>query len=129
MSADQWQPFVDKALVGTKNVSKAAIFGHDGTQWAGTPNFLVTVQEIKNITKGFADPSLLRNDGIYISREKYLVIRADERSLYGSKGACGCVCVKTRQSILVCVYDEKIQSGHCTSEVEKLADYLLSNGF
>jgi len=129
MSLDQWQPFVDKALVGTKNVSKAAIFGHDGTQWAGTPEFLVTVQEIKNITKGFSDASALRKDGIFISREKFLVIRADERSIYGSKGASGCVCVKTRQSILVCVYDEKIQPGHCSSEVEKLADYLLSCGF
>jgi len=126
---DHWQPFVDKALVGTRNVSKAAIFGHDGTQWAGTTDFLITVQEIKKITQGFSDASSLRKDGIYISREKYLVIRADERSLYGSKGPVGCVCVKTRQSVLVCVYDEKIQPGHCSSEVEKLADYLLSCGY
>jgi len=129
MANDQWQPFVDRALVGAKTVTKAAIFSHDGIMWAGSPDFLITVQEIKNITHGFSDPGALRKDGIFISREKYLVIRADDRALYGSKGQTGCVCVKTRQTILVCIYDSTIQPGHCASTVEKLADYLVSCGF
>jgi profilin len=36
------------------------------------------------------------------------------------------VCVKTKQAILIGVYDEPIQFGEATKVVEALADYLIS---
>ena len=34
-----WQAYVDNNLVGTKNVSHAAIFGQDGGKWAISSSF------------------------------------------------------------------------------------------
>ena len=34
-----WQAYVDSNLVGTKFVTQAAIFGHDGGKWAASAGF------------------------------------------------------------------------------------------
>jgi profilin len=36
-----WQTYVDSNLLGTKKVAKAAIFGHDKSQWATSTGFSV----------------------------------------------------------------------------------------
>jgi len=58
-----------------------------------------------------------------------MTIRADNRSIYGKKGASGYCAVKTNQCVLVGVYNESIQPGQCANTVEKLADYLIENGY
>ena len=42
------------------------------------------------------------------------------------KGSGGVVCVKTKQAVLIGMYDDGIQPGECTKVVETLADYLIS---
>lgn len=42
------------------------------------------------------------------------------------QGQGGVVCVKTKQAVLVGVYDEPVQPGEATKVVEGLADYLIS---
>lgn len=37
-----WQSYVDTNLVGTGNVSSAAIVGHKGGVWASSPGFTVS---------------------------------------------------------------------------------------
>lgn len=37
-----WQQYVDSNLVGTGHVSKAAIYGLNGGQWAVSPGFSVS---------------------------------------------------------------------------------------
>lgn len=39
------------------------------------------------------------------------------------------VCVKTKQSILIGMYDDPIQPGEATKVVETLADYLIGVGY
>eukprot|EP01123_Difflugia_compressa_P010734 TRINITY_DN3_c0_g1_i4.p1 TRINITY_DN3_c0_g1~~TRINITY_DN3_c0_g1_i4.p1 ORF type:complete len:127 (-),score=35.88 TRINITY_DN3_c0_g1_i4:130-510(-) len=124
-----WQSYVDTNLVGTGLVSVAAIAGHDGSIWANTAGFNVTADEVKKLLAGFADPGPLRASGLFINGEKYLVLKADDRSIYGKKGTGGVVTVKTAQSILVGLYNEKIQPGQCANVVEKLADYLIETGY
>jgi profilin len=51
------------------------------------------------------------------------------RSIYGKKGATGVVLVKTTQCILFGYYNEKQQPGNAAVAVEKLADYLIENGY
>lgn len=51
------------------------------------------------------------------------------RSIYGKKGAGGVVNVKTAQAIVIGVYDDKLQPGNASNIAEKLADYLLENGY
>jgi len=58
-----------------------------------------------------------------------MTLRADNRSIYGKKGAGGVVVVKTNQAVLIGLYNENIQPGQCANAVEKLADYLIENGY
>eukprot|EP01121_Diplochlamys_sp_Union-15-3_P014647 TRINITY_DN4699_c0_g1_i1.p1 TRINITY_DN4699_c0_g1~~TRINITY_DN4699_c0_g1_i1.p1 ORF type:complete len:127 (-),score=16.48 TRINITY_DN4699_c0_g1_i1:15-395(-) len=124
-----WQGYVDNNLVGTNLVSVGSIVGHDGSVWATSPGFNVSADEVKKLLAGFTDPGPLRASGLFINGEKYLVLKADDRSIYGKKGTGGVVTVKTGQSILIGLYNEKIQPGQCANVVEKLADYLIENGY
>jgi len=60
---------------------------------------------------------------------KYLALKADSRSIYGKKGTAGVCTVKTGQCLIVGVYGEGIQPGSAANSVEKLADYLIENGY
>ena len=124
-----WQEYVDKQLVGTGHVTKAAIVGHDGSQWAATAGFAVSAAEGKKLASGFADPSTAFANGVSVAGTKYVCIKADDRSQYGKKASGGVVCVKTNQAILIGLYDEHIQPGQCATVVEKLGDYLIENGY
>ncbi|RKP15363.1 profilin-2 [Piptocephalis cylindrospora] len=124
-----WQTYVDTNLVGSRKVAQAAIFGQDKSQWAASPNFTLSNAELAEIASGFTDASPLREKGLHAAGTKYLLLRADERSLYGKQGSSGIVCVKTVTAIIVAVYGEGIQPGEATTTVEGLADYLINAGF
>ncbi len=71
----------------------------------------------------------VQSNGLRIADERYVVIKAEERSLYGKKGKEGIVIVKTIQAILVTHYPETVQPGVAANIVEQLADYLTSVGY
>jgi len=124
-----WQEYVDGHLVGTGNCTKAAIVGLDGSTWATTVGFNLKAGEGKKAVGFFADASGALQSGVHLNGEKYMTIRADNRSIYGKKGATGYCAVKTNQCILLGIYNESIQPGQCANTVEKLADYLIENGY
>jgi len=124
-----WQAYVDSNLVGSGHIAKASILGADGSTWATSAGFAVSLDEGKKLAAGFKDAGGLRTSGLHVAGEKYLVIKADDRSIYGKKGAGGIAAVKTAQGILVGVYKEGTQPGQATTTVEKLADYLIDNGY
>jgi len=124
-----WQTYVDQNLVGTKAVAKAAILGHDGNKWAATAGFNVSAEEGKKLFQAYKDPSGIRAQGIHLAGSKYLALRADDRSVYGKQGAGGVITVKTNKAILIGVYDDKSQPGQAANVVEKLADYLIEQGY
>jgi profilin len=78
-----WQPYVDKNLVGSGFIGKAAIFGLDGSKWAITAGFNVEPAEVKAIIAGFKDPNSIRASGIKAAGAKYFTLRSDDRSIYG----------------------------------------------
>ncbi|EFA78874.1 hypothetical protein PPL_08342 [Heterostelium album PN500] len=57
------------------------------------------------------------------------VLKSDPRSIYGKQGTGGVVCVKTGKTVIIGVYNEKLQPGAAASVVEKLADYLIDQGY
>uniref|UniRef100_A0A6B2LSA1 Profilin n=1 Tax=Arcella intermedia TaxID=1963864 RepID=A0A6B2LSA1_9EUKA len=124
-----WQDYVDKCLIGSRKVSKASIFSPSGALWATSSNFNITYSEIKNLIQGFNDPAELRQYGLFLDHHKYLILRADDRSIYAKKDKGGVVAVKTGKAVLVCDYDDTIQPGSCSKLVEQLADYLIEMGF
>ena len=77
------------SLLGTQHVDRAAIFNAEGTSvWATSPSFNVTPAELKEIVGAYADtsvPKKVQSTGLHIAGQKYIVIKADETSLYGKK--------------------------------------------
>jgi len=128
-----WQAYVDQSLVGTGHVDKAAIFNAEGNSvWASSPNFSVTPAEMQEVVGAYKDtsqPKKVQSTGLYIAGQKYIVIKADETSLYGKKGREGVVIVKTKQAILITHYPEAIQPGTAANTVEKLGAYLVGVGY
>jgi profilin len=123
-----WQAYVDNNLVGA-GLQSAAIFGHNGGQWATSAGFAVSAGEAKALIAGFTNPDGLRASGLTIAGIKYIVLRADDRSIYGKKGAGGVITVKTGQAVLIGTYNENLQPGQAANVVEKLADYLIDSNY
>jgi len=124
-----WQTYVDSNLVGTGFVTQGAIAGHDGSIWAISPGWKISADEVKKIIAAYTDPGPLRASGMFLNSDKYFVLQVTDRSIYGKKGAGGVVVVKTGQTVLIALYNDKIQPGQCTNVVEKLGDYLIENGY
>jgi len=124
-----WKSYVDDQLVGTKNIAKGALLGHDGNTWATSDGFTVTPSEGAAVAALFNNPPNAFSTGISVAGVKYLALKADNRSIYGKKGTDGVCCVKTGQTVIVGVYKEGQQPGAAANTVEKLADYLIENGY
>lgn len=128
-----WQAYIDTSLVGTGNVDKAAIFNSEGTSvWATSSGFTISPAEIKEVVDAYKDnsqPKKVQSNGLHVAGERFVVLKADERSLYGKKGKEGVVIVKTTQAILVTHYPETVQPGVAANTVEQLGDYLIGVGY
>jgi len=124
-----WQSYVDEQLVGTGHLAQGCIIGLDGSVWAQSPGFTLKAGEGQSVSALFKNPQNVFAAGITISGIKYLGIKGDERSVYGKKGASGVVTVKTTQCILIGLYNDQQQPGNASLSVEKLADYLIENGY
>ncbi|CAD0114403.1 unnamed protein product, partial [Aureobasidium uvarum] len=112
------------SLIGTGNIDKAAIFNSEGNSvWATSAGF-TEMAEVASAFKDTSDVKKVQSTGLHIAGEKFIVLKADDRSLYGKKE--GIVIVKTKQALLVTHYPEHVQPGVAANTVEQLADYLIS---
>src|SRR5438105_815352 len=98
-----WQDYVDKNLLGTGQVTKAAIHGHDGTLWAKSPSLTVfhfkfiahpshlpnkiqiSAKEIEAMMKGFTDPKDIQQHGLKANGITYIVLRSTDSSIYAKR--------------------------------------------
>ncbi|KAI0746700.1 profilin [Daedaleopsis nitida] len=124
-----WQAYVDTNLVGSGKISKAAIVGLGGGVWASSAGFTLSTEEQQKVIGAFTNADNVRQHGILLAGQKFFVLRADDRSVYGKKGSDGCVLVKTKQAVLVAEYGQPVQAGEATPVVENLADYLIGVGY
>ena len=124
-----WQEYVDNSLVGTQMVTKACLAGHDGSIWATSNGFNVSLEEVKTLFSGFEDNATIQAKGIDVAKEHYFVIHASESSIYGKMKATGVAIVKTHKAIIISFYDDKIQPGQCAKVTENLGDYLRQQTF
>ena len=60
-----WDQYVNEQLVGTGNVSKAAICGLDGSCWAKSSDWAITPEECKKVADGLANPQNFSMTGEY----------------------------------------------------------------
>lgn len=124
-----WQAYVDQQLLGTKTVNQAAIIGHDGITWATSAGFTVSPKDGAALVALFDSPSDAAAQGVAVGGSKYITVKADNRSIYGKTGPGGVVAVKTGKAVVIGVYGEGQQPGNAANVVEKLADYLIENGY
>lgn len=87
-----WQEYVDDHLIGTGAIAKAAIIGHDGNTRATSTGLTVSPREGAAIASGFTDNEKIFKEGIDANSRKYLVVHANESSIYGKAGTRG-ICV------------------------------------
>lgn len=121
-----WQAYTDN-LVASGKLDKAALYLRAGDSlWAQSGSFQLSAPEIASIAHGYDDPSDLQTTGLHVQGQKYFLLRADDRSIYGKRDAEGVIAVRTKQTILIAHYPAGVVAGDATAIVEKLADYLIS---
>lgn len=77
------------SLVGTGNVDRAAIFNNEGNSvWATSAGFTVSPTEMQEVVAAYKDSGdvkQVQSTGLHIAGERFIVIKADDRSIYGKK--------------------------------------------
>jgi len=126
-----WQAYVDSSLIGSGHVDKGAIYSAKGDSvWATSAGFTISPAEMQEIVTGLSGSyDKLYAEGLHIAGEKFVLTKAEDRSLYARKGREGVVIVKTTQAILIAHYKDGMIAGNSAQTVEQLADYLISTGY
>lgn len=125
-----WQDYVDKQLLASRCVTKAAIAGHDGNLWATSEGFAVTKEELARLAQAFDRQSEISQTGITLGGTRYIYLSGiPDRVIRGKLGKVGVHCMKTTQAVVVSLYEDPIQPQQAASVVEKLGDYLIQCGY
>uniref|UniRef100_A0A914QJQ5 Profilin n=1 Tax=Panagrolaimus davidi TaxID=227884 RepID=A0A914QJQ5_9BILA len=117
-----WQDLVNNNLIGTGNVSKAAIVGFDGSVWGKSDNFNLDQGEATQAAKAFVNPDAVLASGLRFEGQKFFVLRADDERVIGKKQGDGFFLYKTAQG--------GVQPPEmCSKATGALADYFKSIGY
>ncbi|KAF4126817.1 profilin, partial [Geosmithia morbida] len=121
-------------LVATGHIDKAAIISVAGDSvWATSSGFDIKPEEMKVIASIVSGDSAAKDkafaDGLFITGERFVVARAEDRSIYARSGRTGVAIAKTKQAIIVGHHGEAQVAGNVNSTVEGLADYLIGLGY
>jgi len=124
-----WQDYIDVQLKGSGFVAQACIAGLDGNVWAKSEAFSPTPEELQKILAGFSDQAVVQMNGVKIGGEKFIYISSDDKLMRAKMGKRGLHIVKTKQAVVVALYEDPVQPQQCAVVVDKLADYLVSCGY
>ena len=135
----------------------AAIYGHDGSLWAGSAGFAlynyqfdltqedgskkkVDVNEFKCAFEATGGNRRPCEAGIRMANQKYMFIQHNPtpQSVYlGREGGGGACVARTKTAIVIGIWNKAASmsngqlqnAGDCNENVEKIADYLRSSGY
>lgn len=124
-----WQDYVDRQLLASRCVTKAAIAGLDGNVWARSEGFNVTPEELTRLVQGFENVDTLTSGGVTLAGSRYIYLSGTDKVIRAKLGKVGVHCVKTQQAVVISLYEDPIQPQQAASVVEKLGDYLVSCGY
>lgn len=77
---------------------------------------------------GELSPSLFRT-GLSLEGVKYLIERAEGRTLYARHGTTGVCAAKTKRCVIVAFHTQEMEMGRCACTVERLAEHLIECGY
>ncbi|KAL6914291.1 hypothetical protein ACHAPO_010959 [Fusarium lateritium] len=129
-----WQAYIDSSLVGSGHIDKGAIISAAGDSvWAASSDLQLKPEEMKAISAIVGGDTKAKDkafaEGLYIAGERYVMARAEGRSIYARLGRSGVAVAKTNQAIVVGHHGEAQVAGNATSTVEGLADYLIKSNY
>ncbi|GLW07878.1 hypothetical protein Misp01_30080 [Microtetraspora sp. NBRC 13810] len=133
MDAD-WQGYVDVSLISTGHIDQAGIYNvADELFWAVSPGFNPTPEEMKVIVGLVKGDGELRDrafgEGLHVAGTRYILTRAEDRSIYARSGRTGIAVAATHRTVIVAHHPETAVAGNANSTVENLADYLVGQGY
>jgi profilin len=111
--------------MGSGQFTKAGVLAADfsGLE-AASGSFTLSQEDINSLASAFTSPSNAFANGFSIGGEKYVCIKADERSLYGKKGKEGAIVVRASACTMIGVHGPDTQTTNAAAVVEKLIDYI-----
>ncbi|MFG1965367.1 profilin [Nonomuraea sp. NPDC049028] len=126
-----WQAYVDTSLLSSGQIDAGAIFSVAGDAvWAASPDFRVTLEEVKTIVGAFSDSSSVQTNGFHVDGDKYMYVHHDDRSVMGRRHDYAVIIwVKTKQALIVGRTPPGSHPQAAEKVVEALADYLISLGY
>jgi len=123
-----WSGYIDN-LMATNHMTAVGIFGLDGSTWAASANYPLSLDGIKLIIASVNDSSKMAG-GLTVGGERYILVRSDPGvSILLKKGASGVIAYKSTQSILIAVHDPSVKSEIVLTDIGKVVDYLSRHGY
>ncbi|KAF5306744.1 hypothetical protein FQA39_LY01502 [Lamprigera yunnana] len=71
--------YVDKQLLASRCVTKAAIAGHDGNLWAKSEGFEVTKEELAKLVQCFEKQDILTSTDVTLAGSRYIYLSGTDR--------------------------------------------------
>jgi len=129
-----WQGYVDTSLVGSGHIDKGALVSAAGDSvWASSSGWNLKPDELKVIAAIVQGDDEAKDnafaDGLFVAGERFVLTRAEDRSIYARAGREGVAIAKTKQAIIIGHHPETAVAGNANSTVENLADYLIGQGY
>ncbi|RWS13786.1 Profilin-like protein [Dinothrombium tinctorium] len=129
-----WQAYVDSQICDQVSCRFAVISSlQNGAIWAKfeeNNGNKITVEEMRKIADTFrSNPNEFQEKGIYIAGEKYFCLVVEDNLVRGRKGNSALAIVTTNCCIILAATTDSVPPGKLNTVVEKLADYLKSNGY
>ncbi|KAF8549703.1 profilin [Imleria badia] len=122
-----WQDILDVGLLRSGKITQAAIVGQDGEVWAESAGCNITEAERDAIMEGFGTYPARE---IFVGGRKYATMMGClDMILAKRKDGGGCVVKKTGQSVIIAEYMGTANEMTALALVERLADYLISQGY
>jgi profilin len=111
--------------MGSGQFDKAGILAADfsGLE-AASPGFTLSQEEINSLISAYTSSDNAFANGISVGGDKFVVIRADERSVYGKKGKEGIIVVRASACTMIAHHGESVQTTNAATVVENLVDYI-----
>jgi profilin len=124
-----WQEYIDKNLMGSGELKHACIADHEGNLLATSPGFKISPHEVRAITKLLSTGDQVISTSMIIEGALYLTLRVDGNVFYGRKNLTTCVCIKTKQLLVIGTNNDHVQPGRAANIIGRFADELGPRGF
>ena len=126
---DNWSAYFE-SYIGTGKFTKMAILDFPGCSIIDkSPGFDITQEEARYICALYSNPSMVFQKGFNVAGVKYVGVKAEAFSIYGSKDMNGVFTVKTNKVVVVGYFYHDIVPGIASYAIEKFGDYLRENDF